>query len=614
MGSGTVGRLTKWTGFTSSNSVIGDSTIYEDKYGLVGIGTDSPASKLTVNGMIQSLSGGLKFPDGTVQTSSATGALLSIAHDTTLEGNGTSSSPLAIRVPLFLSASSTDVFTARQNGGCTGCSAITGFAEGASIGVTGAVTAFVPVPRTGVQGVSDTGVGVLGQSKTDIGVRGEGSIIGVKGGGTGVGVSGLGGSRNNGFGGIGVIAQGGDGGGVGNRGGVGIYALGGLGTGGAIDGLAGFFFGNVQVSGTLSKGAGAFKIDHPLDPENKYLSHSFVESPDINALTPGVNATFEAWVFLANAPTEIASLFNKWNQTIDDEYLVGISPGRTLYFAWHTTGGNTWPSTAFNQAASTGTIPLNAWTHVAVVRSGAQLTFYINGIANTVLAVMDANPFRNGPATLRVGAQGRGVSRFFNGTIDEVRMYSRALTPSEIAADMGPGTGPDVTPPVISLTAPAQNATVSRLVTVSANATDNIGVAGVQFKLDGVNLGLEDALAPFTVLWDTTTSSPGPHTLTAVAFDAAGNQASSTPVAVTVSNNSQLTLAWDANVEPTLAGYKLYVGEASGVYGSTIDVGNVTSVTVTTLQAGHLYFFAVSAYDQAGVESGFSNEVSTSAP
>ena len=293
MGNGTAGRLTKWTGFTSSNSIIGDSTIYEDKYGLVGIGTDSPASKLTVNGMIQSLSGGLKFPDGTVQTSSATGALLSIAHDTTLAGNGTSSSPLAIRVPLFLSASNTDVFTARQNGGCTGCSAITGFAEGASIGVTGAVTAFVPVPRTGVQGVSDTGIGVLGQSKTDIGVRGEGSLIGVKGGGTGVGVSGLGGSRNNGFGGIGVIAQGGDGGGVGNRGGVGIYALGGLGTGGAIDGLAGFFFGNVQVSGTLSKGAGAFKIDHPLDPENKYLSHSFVESPDMMNIYNG-NATTDA--------------------------------------------------------------------------------------------------------------------------------------------------------------------------------------------------------------------------------------------------------------------------------------------------------------------------------
>src|SRR5262249_44826579 len=39
--------------------------------------------------------------------------------------------------------------------------------------------------------------------------------------------------------------------------------------------------GNLTVSGTVSKGGGAFKIDHPLDPANKYLSHSFVESPDM---------------------------------------------------------------------------------------------------------------------------------------------------------------------------------------------------------------------------------------------------------------------------------------------------------------------------------------------
>lgn len=46
-------------------------------------------------------------------------------------------------------------------------------------------------------------------------------------------------------------------------------------------GLAGDFTGNVSVSGTLSKGGGSFKIDHPLDPANKYLLHSFVESPDM---------------------------------------------------------------------------------------------------------------------------------------------------------------------------------------------------------------------------------------------------------------------------------------------------------------------------------------------
>jgi hypothetical protein len=46
-------------------------------------------------------------------------------------------------------------------------------------------------------------------------------------------------------------------------------------------GYAGFFAGRVHVNGTLTKSAGAFKIDHPLDPANKYLVHSFVESPDM---------------------------------------------------------------------------------------------------------------------------------------------------------------------------------------------------------------------------------------------------------------------------------------------------------------------------------------------
>jgi hypothetical protein len=43
----------------------------------------------------------------------------------------------------------------------------------------------------------------------------------------------------------------------------------------------GFFAGNLTVKGNVSKGGGSFKIDHPLDPANKYLSHSFVESPDM---------------------------------------------------------------------------------------------------------------------------------------------------------------------------------------------------------------------------------------------------------------------------------------------------------------------------------------------
>lgn len=57
------------------------------------------------------------------------------------------------------------------------------------------------------------------------------------------------------------------------------YGFYGTATGGTA--YAGYFAGNVTVTGTLAKGAGSFKIDHPLDPENKYLYHSFVESPDM---------------------------------------------------------------------------------------------------------------------------------------------------------------------------------------------------------------------------------------------------------------------------------------------------------------------------------------------
>ncbi len=64
---------------------------------------------------------------------------------------------------------------------------------------------------------------------------------------------------------------------------------------------AGYFSGNVQVTGTLSKGSGSFKIDHPLDPENKFLSHSFVESPDMMNIYNGLvllNDDGQAWVQL----------------------------------------------------------------------------------------------------------------------------------------------------------------------------------------------------------------------------------------------------------------------------------------------------------------------------
>src|SRR5437773_1635963 len=95
----------------------------------------------------------------------------------------------------------------------------------------------------------------------------------------------------------------------------------------------------------------------------------------------------------------------------------------------------------------------------------------------------------------------------------------------------------DTTPPTVSITSPANGATVSSTISVTANASDNVGVVGVQFRLDGANLGAEDTTAPYAVSWNTTTATNGSHTLTVVARDAAGNTATSSAVTVTVDNS-----------------------------------------------------------------------------
>ena len=95
----------------------------------------------------------------------------------------------------------------------------------------------------------------------------------------------------------------------------------------------------------------------------------------------------------------------------------------------------------------------------------------------------------------------------------------------------------DTTAPTVALTAPAAGATVRGLSPVSASASDAVGVAGVQFRVDGADVGAEDTSAPYSVSWDTTVATAGSHTLTAVARDAAGNTATSAPVAVVVDNS-----------------------------------------------------------------------------
>ncbi|MGE5258115.1 MAG: fibronectin type III domain-containing protein [Hyphomicrobiales bacterium] len=77
---------------------------------------------------------------------------------------------------------------------------------------------------------------------------------------------------------------------------------------------------------------------------------------------------------------------------------------------------------------------------------------------------------------------------------------------------------------------------------------------------------------------------------------------------------AQVTLAWDPNTESDLAGYRVHFGTTSNSYSVHIDVHNVTTYTVTGLTDGQTYYFAATAYDTAGNESGYSNSVSYGIP
>lgn len=141
----------------------------------------------------------------------------------------------------------------------------------------------------------------------------------------------------------------------------------------------------------------------------------------------------------------------------------------------------------------------------------------------------------------------------------------------------------DTTPPSVSITAPASGATISGTASLTATASDNVAVAGVQFSVDGTNLGNEVTSAPYSTSLNTSQFANGSHTVTATARDAAGNKSSSS-VTVTVSNSTptnsaDLMIYQDALQSPWISNS----WSATVTYGSTEQVYNGSSSIKTAL-------------------------------
>lgn len=123
-----------------------------------------------------------------------------------------------------------------------------------------------------------------------------------------------------------------------------------------------------------------------------------------------------------------------------------------------------------------------------------------------------------------------------------------------------------------------------------------------------------------TLRWVTTSpySATWPTTLTTdagAAFNYCIYAQDVVPVTPPTSTNySSVTLAWDASPSVEVTGYRIYQGGSTRTYTNSFNAGNNLQLTVTNLVQGQTYYFTATAYDAAGVESIFSNEVSYSLP
>ena len=170
-----------------------------------------------------------------------------------------------------------------------------------------------------------------------------------------------------------------------------------------------------------------------------------------------------------------------------------------------------------------------------------------------------------------------------------------------------PVTGLTASPPIDSTTGNSAGTGA----TGSIPAVSSRGVSGLIKRFPEIAPSL--AIAPTPVPSPAPGQNPSPPNFPSPGQTPVPTPSPSPSVPQTTVAVGSVTLTWQANREQDLAGYKIYVGASSGSYtyaGSPFMIGNATAYTLSALPKGQTYFFAISAYDTSGNESGLSSEVS----
>jgi fibronectin type 3 domain-containing protein len=356
-------------------------------------------------------------------------------------------------------------------------------------------------------------------------------------------------------------------------------------------------------------------------------SSSRVTIPNSSSLQLSSGMTLEAWV----NPTTVSSA---WRDVIEK--------GNDNYFLMGTTtqssdaGGGGIIGGSYGQVFTTSPLPTNSWSFLALTYDGATERLYLNG--TQVASLAHTGAITSSTNALTLGSD-PFYGQFFNGLIDNIRIYNSALSAAAIQTDMTTAVSgtPDTTPPSAPGTLTATVASASEIDLSWGAATDNAGIANYQiWRCQGAGCsnfaqvgttsngttttyqdkGLSASTSySYQVRAVDTSSNPGPYsntvTKTTPASDTTPPSAPGTLTA-TAASSAEIDLSWGAATDNAgIANYQIWRCQGPGCSNFS-QVGTTSNGTTTTYQdkglsASTSYSYEVRAVDTSNNPGPYSN-------
>jgi hypothetical protein len=303
--------------------------------------------------------------------------------------------------------------------------------------------------------------------------------------------------------------------------------------------------------------------------------------------------------------TSSAGNYATFDSSADNPYILTVSATdeNDALYSWSDTGNNI-DLAAPGCAGSTTTVG-GGYASACGTSFSSPI---VAGVAALVLSMDPTLTAAQVTGILRNSADDLGPAGW-----DPAYGYGRVNAAKAVGAEAGAAPAPDTEAPAVSISSPADGATVSGRVSVQVAATDNVGVASVDFYVDGTLYGTASSL-PYSFAWDTTKAGNGVHRLDAKASDAAGNS-SSWSDAVTVSNAAAdtvpptVSITSPANGTTVLGNVSVTCSASDNVRVAKVELyadgrltGTSTSAPFTFKWNGRkgTHSFQAKAYDAAG--------------